>query len=101
MNSYSENQYIKDQYIRRGILNKDGSKIESNFDYNIYPWESGYIPKCSVCKEVYNKFLTNTNCEEINSPHRRCGCLWWEYYYDKMMQINNKVKFTNNKYGSK
>ena len=34
MNTYNENEYIKTQYIQRGILNKDGTKLILDFDYN-------------------------------------------------------------------
>jgi hypothetical protein len=60
-NTPNEIEYIKTQYIRMGLLNNDGTKIPSKtgFDYNIYPWEKGYIPKCDVCTEMYNKNKTN------------------------------------------
>ena len=51
MNTQKEIEYIKCQYIKIGLLNKDGTKIpsETGFDYSIYPWEKGYIPKCGKC----------------------------------------------------
>ncbi len=93
-NTPNEIQYIRRQYIKQGVLTADGNKIPSAFDYNIYPWEQGYIPKCAICTEMYNKFVSADNKDNIHAPHNRCGCLWFDWYKDKIIKINPDVKFT-------
>jgi hypothetical protein len=68
MNTYNECEYIKKQYIQQGILDKYGEKFESYFDYNIYPWEY-FIPKCSVCQEMYNKYNVKKE-NKVTALHR-------------------------------
>ena len=96
MNTFNENEYIKTQYIQLGILNNNGTKILSDFDYNIYPWEVGYIPKCSVCQEMYNKYVKEKKDKKdnkITALHRVCGCLWFEWFKIKLLNINPKIQF--------
>lgn len=94
-NTYGEIEYIKKMYIKQGVLNNDGSKKIGIVDYNIYPWEKGFIPKCQICKEVYDKFTEDINVTEIYSPHCMCSCLWWDWYKDKILQLNKNISIKN------
>jgi len=87
MNTYNEIEYIKQEYIAQGILNKDGSKRELDFDYTIYPWEDGYISKCSVCKSMTIKD------GKVVALHRTCGCLWFRWFKEKLLAGNPKITF--------
>lgn len=91
MNTYAEIEYIKSEYIKQGILDSNGQKIPSptGFDYCIYPWEKGYIPKCTVCKSMTLNTKTNT----VTAPHRRCGCLWFNWFKTKFLSVNPDIKF--------
>ena len=96
MNTYNECEYIKNQYIQQGILNKDGSNAYGGleFDYNIYPWEHGYIPKCAVCQEMHNKYCSSDKKEnKVTALHRLCGCLWFEWFKQRLLNINPQIKF--------
>jgi hypothetical protein len=92
MNSYAEIEYIRSEYMKQGILNNDGMKISksSGFDYCIYPWEKGYIPKCDVCSEM---FVKSNGENRINAPHKHCGCLWFNWYKRKILKTNQNVNF--------
>ena len=84
MNTYNECEYIKKQSIQQGVLDKDGNKFELDFDFNIYPWEGGYIPKCSVCQKMYNTYISDKKENKVTALHRSCGCLWFEWFKQKL-----------------
>ncbi len=90
MNTYNECEYIKEQYIQQGILNKDGTEY---FDFNVYPWESGYVPKCSVCQNMFNTYQKEKG-NSVLAPHKSCGCLWFTWFKNKLLNINSKIRFT-------
>jgi hypothetical protein len=92
MNTYNECEYIKKQYIQQGVLDKDGDKFELDFDFGIYPWESGYIPKCAVCQEMYNKYNDKKE-NKVTALHRSCGCLWFEWFKQRLLNINPQIIF--------
>ena len=94
MNTQSEIEYIRCEYIKIGILNKNGTKTPSphSFDYNIYPWEKGYIPKCGICNEMYNKYKMEP-INEVKALHKNCKCLWFEWFKTKLLNIDANIKF--------
>lgn len=101
-NTHGEMQYIKHQYVKQGILKPDGHKDKMGaVDYNLYPWEgSVYIPKCQICEETYTNFVKTALTEhddEFYSPHYRCGCLWWNWFEEKIVNLHKKVIFTSHK----
>ena len=86
MNTFNEKEYIRNEYIKRGILDANGQKFKNIIDYNIYPDDGGYIPKCTICESVYKTYKnTTTENRKVESPHSNCGCLWWEYFKQKLM----------------
>ncbi len=85
MNTQNEIEYIKLKYIQMGILNKDGTKKIREIDYNIYPWEKGYIPKCSECSEMYNKYKI-APISHIHTLRDKCHCLWFDWFKTKLLQ---------------
>ena len=95
MNTHNEIEYIRRQYIKQGLLNADGAKIPLAFDYNTYPWEGGYIPKCTVCSEMYNKWMNGDKAKKITAPHKGCGCLWFEWFQQKILTVNSEITFTD------
>jgi hypothetical protein len=97
MNTYSEKEYIKNEYIRTGLLDKNGEKIITSFDY---PEDGGYIPLCAVCKQIYEENKDNENIQQIDSHHSKCGCLWWNYFKDKIKENNPNIVFEKKKNNS-
>jgi len=98
MNSYAEIEYIRREYIKQGVLNKDGTKTPpgpSGIDYCIYPWEKGYIPKCSTCSEMFNTFVASKDNKDkaIRALHKHCGCLWFNYFKTKILSVNPNASF--------
>lgn len=96
-NSESEVRYLTEEFIRTGILEKDGSKKISTekhgIDYIIYPGEQ-YIPKCPVCEEVYrNCALEFPSDMIVESPHCKCPCLWWNYFKLKIKKLKPFCSF--------
>jgi len=90
-NTYLEVEYLEKEYTKLGI-----QKTNSSFDFNIYPGER-YIPQCSVCKLVYDTHKNDKDVMKsgytIESPHVRCGCLWWSWFREKFLQLNNTINF--------
>ncbi len=96
MNTYAEIEYIRSEYIKQGVLNGDGTKPPSSLskiDYCIYPWEKGYIPKCTICCEMFNNFVANKQDKAIRSLHKDCGCLWFSWYKTKILSVNPNATF--------
>ncbi len=87
INNHSEIEYIKSKYIQWGILNKDGTKKIPPYqiDYNIYPWEKGYIPKCSECSQMYNKYKS-ASFHKIHALRDKCHCLWFDWFKNKLLK---------------
>ena len=87
--------YLINKYKEQNLLDSSGNimKSESGFDFNIYP-DTGYIPPCSICKNMYTTFIA-TNNHKINSKHNLCGCLWFDYYKNKIIIINPNAIFNN------
>lgn len=95
--------YLINKYKELHLLDNDGNiiKNELDFDYNIYP-DDGYIPTCSVCLNEYNMWFdsmttgpSKNNC--IDMKHMSCGCLWLQFYKNKMISINPNIKFEKKK----
>lgn len=96
MNTHAEIEYIKSEYIRQSFINESEtiSINQTEFDYNIYPWIKGYIPKCSICTEMYDKYKEDNNKpNELKALHKSCGCLWFNWYKTKLLKINPDIKF--------
>ncbi len=85
MNTQSEIEYIKSKYIQWGVLNKDGTKKVHPIDYNIYPWEKGYIPKCAECTQMYNRYKIAPNAN-VRALRDNCHCLWFDWFKTKLLQ---------------
>ncbi len=93
--------YLTNKYVEYGLITPDGTHIMNQyFDFNIYP-DDGYIPMCSVCKEMYDNFIgelsNNVITTSIEAKHIGCNCLWYDYFRNKISSINNNVKFAKNK----
>ena len=95
--SASYNYLIK-KYIEMKLLDEEGNKIINKSSWNpyIYP-DNGYIPPCSVCKNGYDEYIKQYESEvklsELLWPHFSCGCLWSQYFENKIKQTNNNIKF--------
>jgi hypothetical protein len=88
--------YLINKYKQMNLLDSSGNIIESDsgFDFNIYP-DSGYIPQCGVCNMMYKNFINDlTSNNTIDAKHISCGCLWFDYYKNKIISINSKVIFS-------
>ena len=91
--------YLVKKYIEINLLDQDENKIINNkslWNPYIYP-DSGYIPPCNVCKNGYDDYIkqheAGTKLSELLWSHFRCGCLWTNYYEDKIKQVNPDMKF--------
>jgi hypothetical protein len=102
MTSYN---YLIKKYIELNLLDGFGNKIDykNNWDPFIYP-DNGYIPPCSICKNAYDAYNEYINTENLNSSnneivwnHHMSGCLWSEFYQDKIKTISQNIKFVKNK----
>ena len=83
--------YLTNKYKQMNLL--DIIESNSEFDFNIYP-DSGYIPQCGVCNMMYKKFIDDlTSNNTIDAKHISCGCLWFDYYKNKIISINSNVIF--------
>jgi hypothetical protein len=99
-------EYMVIRYTKMGLLDSEGNRtIPNNSMWNpfIYP-DNGYIPPCSVCKNCYEEFVAlialennKKQSDEITWPHHNSGCLWSEYYEDKLRQLNINIRFVKNK----
>jgi hypothetical protein len=91
-------QYLTNQYIEAGLLDKDGNKInlKGSWDPFIYP-DSGYIPPCTVCENGYDTyFQQHTLGKKVTDllwPHYRCGCLWTRHFEEKIRKLNPDIHF--------
>ena len=91
--------YLINKYKELNLLDCSSNIIENNsgFDFNIYP-DSGYIPQCRVCKSDYETYINsitmNNKNDNVIMNHISCGCLWYEYYKNKIISINSKVIFS-------
>lgn len=90
VNTPNEIQYIKEEYIRMGLLREDGTKTvgDNDIDYIIYPWEKGYIPKCIICNTNYTHNKLGLNYHNI----RHEGCLWFNWFKRKTEQNKKQGK---------
>lgn len=89
--SYDVKKYIIEKYIKLHVLDKDGNKlIKSGMDFNIYPEEQS-IPFCTVCSTMYSDFKNNFEDPVVEAPHVNCGCLWFEYFSNKILAMNSKI----------
>lgn len=86
-------KYLTKKYIELGLLDRFGKRIEtkSGFDFNIYP-DSGYIPPCSICKS-----MVATLKDTVETKHSSCGCLWFDYYKQKILKSNPAAIFVSSK----
>jgi hypothetical protein len=96
--------YLTNKYKELNILDISSNIIESSsgFDFNIYP-DTGYIPQCSICNNDYTMWFDNmtTNNKDTNiidMKHNTCGCIWIQYYKNKILAINPNVKFDKKKF---
>lgn len=96
--------YLVKKYTELNLLDSFGNKIDhkNTWDPFIYP-DNGYIPPCSICKNVCDEYI---NTEKVNPKssnneiiwiHHMCGCLWSEFYQDKIKTLNQNIKFVKNK----
>ena len=74
--------YLTNKYIELGL----DTKSKTGFDFNIYP-DSGYIPPCRVCKSMV------ILADKVEAKHMSCGCLWFDYYKNKIQKINPNITF--------
>lgn len=91
-------QYLIKKYIDYNLLDKDGNKTINNknvWDPFIYP-DNGYIPQCSICKNVYDNYIKqHENGEKISEllwPHLKCSCLWKDFFEDKIKKTTPGIK---------
>jgi hypothetical protein len=90
--------YLTNKYKEMNMLDSSNNIVESDsgFDFNIYP-DSGYIPTCSICMNDYQTYINNLTHNNMNDNikmnHISCGCIWFEYYKNKIIGINSKVVF--------
>jgi hypothetical protein len=49
---------------------------------------------CTICESVYTTYKNTTteNCK-VEAPHCRCGCLWWDYFREKLIYKNPTFVF--------
>lgn len=89
----SEYEYLIRRFKQDGLLDEHGNKTipEGDFDPWIYP-DEGYIPHCTECKTMYEKFLLDTTVKEVEAKHLTCGCLWYEWFKTKILRLNPNVK---------
>jgi hypothetical protein len=93
-------RYLTKKYIESNLLDRDENKIINKSSWNpfIYP-DSGYVPQCSLCKNCYEEYMKQyeegTKLSELLWPHLKCGCLWSEYFEDKIKNVNPQMKFKN------
>ena len=95
-NTYTEKEYIRQKYIDTGILNEDGSRKNEVWDPYIYPDDGGYVPPCRICMSVYSSYSPSDG-NLVYAPHCTCGCLWWDYFKEKLLQINSLCEFSTKK----
>jgi|LauGreDrversion4_2_1035121.scaffolds.fasta_scaffold679773_2 hypothetical protein len=64
VNTYAEIEYIRNEYIKQGVMNKDGTKTHvGQIDYCIYPWEMWHM--YGHVQHIFrkrNKYNTCTTC---------------------------------------
>ena len=81
-NTYYEKEYLREKYIKVGLLDSNGNKQAGIFDPYIYPDDGGYVPKCGKCKLVYDKVREDKKKgsleQTVEAEHYRAGCLWWD-----------------------
>jgi hypothetical protein len=95
MSNSSTYDYLIKQYIKLGLLDSAGNKTAGKNDWDpyIYP-DDGYIPPCGICKLQYDEYTKRSNyADEIKWPHYKCGCLWSEYYEEKLLKLKEDIKF--------
>ena len=94
--------YLTNKYKELNLLDQNGNPYEAEFDFNIYP-DTGYIPQCSVCNNDYNTWFDNmtqnqTKDNIVDMKHNSCGCLWAQFYKNKILAINPTARFEKKKY---
>jgi hypothetical protein len=85
-------QYLTKKYIENNLIDKEGNHIiinKSLWNPFIYP-DSGYIPSF---EEYMKQYEMGTKVNELLWPHFRCGCLWSEYFQNKIKKVNENIKF--------
>ena len=94
-------RYLTKKYIEADLLDRNENQIINNKSFwnpFIYP-DSGYVPPCSTCKNSYDEYMKQhdggTKLSELLWSHLKCGCLWSEYFEDKIKQVNPQMKFKN------
>lgn len=104
----SNYNYIIKKYEELELMNSFGNHLlkKGEWDPFIYP-DNGYIPPCSVCKNSYDQCIItlesnkdkkeNNYSIELDWQHYKCGCLWSDYYEDKLKKINNNIRLVKNK----
>lgn len=84
-------QYLTKKYIDYDLLDKNGNTVIRNKSV----W-NGYIPPCSICESGYNDYIkeydVGVKVKDLLWVHFRCGCLWSEYFENKIKQINPDIK---------
>lgn len=86
-----------------GLLDAHGRKTGSMcaIDYVMYPAEK-YVPFCSICAGEYQRVADEyrfardnpsaTAPDTVNMTHDRCGCLWADYFKDKLRKLNKHIR---------
>ena len=87
--------YLIKKYKEFNLLDANGEKTTPDgcWDPYIYP-DEGHIPYCKSCQTDYEAFKatknTQTSCE-VDVDHTS-GCLWYEYFTNKILSINPNAK---------
>ena len=99
--SSSSYNYLTKKYKELGLLDESDHKIlkKGSWDPFIYP-DNGYIPPCSVCKNSYDDYVITLEKDnssknytiELEWSHYKCGCLWADYYENKLKSIKENIR---------
>lgn len=91
----------KKDYILKKYNELNISFTDENINYfnpNIYPQNDDTIQVCSECKLDYDTFKQSKIYEDMNVIVKHSdGCLWNEYFIDKIKIICPTAKIIRNK----
>jgi len=82
------------------LLKKYNEDFSDSFQTWINP-KSNYIPKCSICEENFINFkkelesiLSLPEYKQIIEWSHPKGCLWYDYFINKVKELCPNVKIT-------
>jgi hypothetical protein len=103
--SWEELEHLRRQYQKLGLLDAQFRKtaILSEVDFMVYPGDQ-FIPQCTICSNEYQNFTTLHKVNPQNNvqlTHDRCGCLWVDYFKNKINKLAPGVVYYREKVDGK